>query len=341
MTLFFMKNINLPCSKESIYPQSLDTEKLIKLFNEFCRFSIFKGNTPATLIWFKNDFSRYCKFLHDSDFPVNLQSFTCKENIFKFFSDGTERRAWKRTTLLNYYKPLKLFCAWLDMNKHISDNPFNRIPQPKVPKSLPTYLTLEETKILLKGINSIDFFYKYTNVRNRAIIYSFIFLGIRKSELLNLKIKDINFQTKIVKIVRGKGLKDRFLPIPEVLMKILLEFKKERERLNRTNEYFFSSTFHNKQMGTHGITFLFKRINEQVSINKKITSHSLRHTFASLLVSNGCGLMQLSKMLGHSSVITTQIYTHMSIEDLQSEIKKHPLEIPALQGEKILQSCQI
>ena len=80
-------------------------------------------------------------------------------------------------------------------------------------------------------------------------------------------------------------------------------------------------------MTTKAITFLFNRINKEVPIPKKITPHSLRHSFATLMIGNGCGLMSLSKMLGHSSVMTTQIYTHLDINALQEEIKKHPLEV--------------
>lgn len=305
-----------------------ENEKLQKLFEDFYSYSVFKGNTPQTLAWFKNALNYYCKFLKTRESGLNLEAFIETKNIYDFFSWGVEIRNWKRTSLLCYYKPLKLFCTWLDKNKYIAENPFWKIPQPKVAKSLPTFLNTDEAKILLEGIDKLDFFYKYTNARNRAVIYSFLFLGIRKSELLHLKIKDINFKTKIIKIINGKGMKDRFLPITERLLKVLLEFKKERERLGRSNEYFFSSTFKDVPMTQHALTLLFRRINSDIPLPRHISCHTLRHSFATMMIKGNCEILNLSKMLGHSSVVMTQRYTHLEIGDLQEEIKKHPLEFP-------------
>lgn len=168
----------------------------------------------------------------------------------------------------------------------------------KKPKSLPNILTQEEIKLI---INSI------TNLKHRAIISTIYSCGLRISEAVNLKIEDIDSKAMTVKIVNAKGKNDRIVMLSEKLLELLRKyFKKYKPKI-----YLFEEQYGEKY-STRSIQQIFNNAVKKVGIKKKVTVHTLRHSFASHLLDSGTDIRFIQELLGHKYLSTTQIYTHIN-----------------------------
>ncbi len=187
---------------------------------------------------------------------------------------------------------------------------FAKVKMPKKDKKLPEVLTKDEVR---KLIESAD------NIKSRLIISLLYSSGLRVSELVNLKIEDLNLQENIGWVRKGKGGKDRIITISKNLTDELKEYleMKGKERL-----YIFSK---DKPLTTRNIQKIIKGIRIRSGINKKATPHTLRHSFATHLLEQGVDIRLIQSMLGHASLNTTQIYTHISSEQIKKV--RNPLDI--------------
>ena len=168
----------------------------------------------------------------------------------------------------------------------------------KKPNSLPNILTTEEAKNILNSI---------VNLKHRAIISTIYSCGLRISEAVNLKIQDIDSKVMIIKIVNAKGKNDRVVMLSEKLLELLREYFKEY----KPKSYLFEGQFGEKY-SARSIQQIFNNAVKKVKIKKKVTVHSLRHSFASHLLDNGSDIRFIQKLLGHRHLSTTQIYTHIT-----------------------------
>jgi len=182
------------------------------------------------------------------------------------------------------------------------------IKVPKKDKALPEVLTKDEVK---KLIGSTD------NTKSRLIISLLYSSGLRVSELVNLKVGDLNLDENTGWVRKGKGSKDRLFALSQSLCQELKNYLEGRE-----NSYIFSK---NKPLTTRNIQKIIKGTKERAGIGKKVTPHTLRHSFATHLLEQGTDIRIIQQMLGHSSLSTTQLYTHISSE----QIKKvaNPLDV--------------
>ena len=153
--------------------------------------------------------------------------------------------------------------------------------------------------------------------KSKLIISMLYSTGLRVSELVNLKREDINFEEKIGKVKKGKGSKDRIFTISENLCKDLNYYLQKR----KDNKYIFSK---DKPLTTRNIQKIVKHLQSKAKINKKITPHTLRHSFATHLLEGGTDIRVIQSLLGHASLNTTQIYTHISTEQIKKV--KNPLD---------------
>jgi len=174
---------------------------------------------------------------------------------------------------------------------------------PKKDKTLPEVLTKDEVK---KLIDSTD------NVKSRLIISLLYSSGLRVSELVNLKVSELNFDENTGWVRKGKGSKDRLFALSPSLCSDLKDYLKGRE-----NQYVFSRE---KPLTTRNIQKIIKGTKERAGINKKVTPHTLRHSFATHLLEQGTDIRIIQQILGHSSLSTTQIYTHISNEQIKKVI---------------------
>ncbi len=216
---------------------------------------------------------------------------------------------------------IKSFYKYLNIEKIIDNNPSDSLFLPKVRKKLPNTLSEEEVDRLL-DIKLTDM-YSY---RNKAMLEVLYATGLRVSELVNLKMENIDFESDIIRTY-GKGNKERVIPIGEYaktyLEKYLNEYRYQMLK-HGNNEYVFLNN-HGKNMTRQGFFKIIKAIANEKGINKEISPHVLRHSFASHLLKHGADLRTIQELLGHSNVSTTQIYTHISNEELKENYKNyHP-----------------
>jgi len=184
-------------------------------------------------------------------------------------------------------------------------------------------LSREDAELVLTTVKRMKFTFRFEERRNLAVIALMLFTGLRKQEVANLKLEDVDFSRMLVSVIQGKGKKDRIVPISTRLAVMLKEYLKDRERLGKRSENLFTTAQKDRPMGTQCIDNLIDRIKEKSGL--KFSPHSLRHTFATLMLEGGCDIYTLSKMMGHSKINTTTVYLSCSPRMMMSSIERHPL----------------
>lgn len=291
------------------------------LSQEFCEYSrSIKGYSKATIKRYRDIIKSYCKILNIQDL-----SQVTDENTRNLFYTGRIHRNWSVNTFLVYHKTLRVFFRWCIKQGYMAQNPILDIEIPKQEKRLPPKLTKQSALRLLEVVYNYPYEYKFLRHRNHAIFATFIFAGLRKQELLNLKFADVDLDNLTIFVRQGKGGKDRIIPISYALAQSLKRYLQERKRLHRTTSEFFCSLRGNAGFTDSGLKWLVKEIRESSKID--FTVHKLRHTFATLMLEGGCDIFSLSKMMGHSHIQTTTIYLSASAEHLRSQISRHPLNM--------------
>ena len=223
-------------------------------------------------------------------------------------------------TNAHYLTVLKSFYAYMLDLGYIKINPCANIKMPKLEKSLPKFLTPKEVDKLLNI--SLK---KPIDYRNKAMLEVLYATGIRISELLNLTLSNYNPKDGSIKVM-GKGSKERYVPISKVAMKYLdLYLKDYRKYISKSNasNYIFVN-YNGKRMSRQGFFKILKSLCQKSGINKEISPHILRHSFATHLLNNGADLRIIQELLGHASISTTEIYSHISNEKIKEDYTKHP-----------------
>ena len=251
-----------------------------------------------------------------NDTPLNCKSETIKNYLYKSFSDK------KSISQARSISAIKSFFNYLIFEGYIKDSPISNIESPKQEKKLPKVLTENEIK---KLINSIDLNHDFGQ-RNKTIIEILYGTGIRVSELINLKLSNIFFKENIIKVI-GKGNKERLVPLGEIASNQMKIYINNRNRLkidSKSSDILFLNRY------GRGLTrsMIFKIISDaskRIGLDKKISPHTLRHSFATHLIKNGADLRTIQLILGHESITTTEIYTHLDTLHLEEVLKKyHP-----------------
>ncbi|HCS88254.1 MAG TPA: tyrosine recombinase XerD [Bacteroidales bacterium] len=214
------------------------------------------------------------------------------------------------------------FYRFLVYSKRIEDDPSVLLALPKLEMRLPNVLTVEEID---RMIDCIDLSLKEGH-RNRAIIEMLYGSGLRVSELVNLKLSNIYLKEEYM-LVEGKGSKQRLVPLSKESIKQFLFWLEDRNRWDVKPEY-SDCAFVNRygrQLTRNMIFTIIRRLASEAGIQKVISPHTLRHSFATHLLQNGADLRIIQQLLGHENIITTEIYTHIDIQDLrQAILKYHP-----------------
>lgn len=200
-------------------------------------------------------------------------------------------------------------------------NPISSIDMPKLDKSLPKVLSKEEIEILLNM--KLDDKYSY---RNKAMIELMYSCGLRISELINIKMFDIDFDSDTLRVI-GKGSKERIIPIGEIAVHYLTIYINQYRSFllnNKSSDYVFLNN-HGDVMTRQGFFIILKNLALVMGIKTKFSPHTLRHSFATHLLDNGADLRSIQELLGHSDISTTQIYTHVSNKHLRDNYNMcHP-----------------
>ncbi len=250
--------------------------------------------------------------------PKKCSSSTVKRYLYKNFSNKKSRSQARSISAL------KSFFNYLLFEGEINSSPLNDIESPKIENKLPEVLTEDEIKKLISSVNLEAEF----GQRNKTIIEVLYGTGIRVSELTELKLSNIFFNENILKVT-GKGNKERFVPLGKIASIEIKKYLNDRGKL-KINSKYSDILFLNKYGRQLTRSMIFKVINDSsknAKIDKKISPHTLRHSYATHLLKNGADLRTIQLILGHESITTTEIYTHLDTFHLEDVLKKyHPRE---------------
>ena len=274
-----------------------------------------KNFSPLTVKSYREDLTEFLHFC-DARGQNKLRNFT-SSTLRAFLAAVQTQRNPSRNTLLRKIASLRSFASYLLEQGELLRNPFKLLPAPKRQRILPKFLTVPETEKLLETAT-------HTRMapRDRALFELLYSSGLRRSEITGLKIQDVDFFNGLVKVF-GKGSKERFVPVTDEALAALKDYLACRQNPQPQDPLFLNSR--GKALTGDGLAYIFKNTAIAAHLARKVTPHSLRHSFATHLLNNGCDLRSLQEMLGHKSLAATQVYTHVSVEKLKSVYKQaHP-----------------
>jgi len=292
---------------------------LSDLHQQFCHYStVFKGNTPKTIAWLKHAIRCY-----QGHTQIDSIDQVSRQNVQDWLQTGSLVKNWNQRSIRGKMTALSLFFKWCVQNEFLESNPLDGIDRPKLPLQLPKSLSQEKVIRLLECTRTFRYQNSLERARAIAVMNLLVHTGIRKKELLNLQLDDINLQNSSLLVRAGKGQKDRIIPLTEKLVLILNAYLHERNKSAFLCQSFFTSSRLDAPLNESAFNRLVAKLREKSGIN--FSAHKLRHTFATLMLEGGCNIYSLSRMLGHSDIKTTTIYLSVSMKHLKEEIVKHPL----------------
>ncbi len=262
--------------------------------------------------------AKYCADKHKVKEPDGITYEILKEYLVYGSEVGVTNRTQARCI-----SSIKSFFKYLVFDGQLENNPTRLLEAPKIGRKLPNILSVEEVDSMLRAVEM----FKPEGQRNKAIIEMLYSCGLRVSELIELKLSNINFRQNIVKI-EGKGNKERLIPLSKnAKVEIKQYMKVYRDYLDITSEC-EDVVFLNKRGSALSRVMVFniiKHLAKRAGVKKNVSPHTFRHSFASHLVSGGADLRAVQDMLGHESILTTEIYTQLDDRFLRDTINKyHP-----------------
>lgn len=278
-----------------------------------------------------NDIRKLAKFCEEKHNAKQMNEVTY--DILKDYLNFVNEMGVTNRTQARSISSVRSFFKFLVYDGVLENNPTRMLEAPKIGRKLPSVLTVEEIDSILGAVEM----YKPEGQRNKAIIETLYSCGLRVSELIGVKISNINFRMGIIKI-EGKGNKERIIPLSKnAKQEIKLYMKGYRDYLDIQKGY-EDILFLNKRGTSLSRVMVFniiKHLATRANIKKPVSPHTFRHSFASHLVTGGADLRAVQDMLGHESILTTEIYTHLDNNYLKETINKyHPRIKDAAEKEK-------
>lgn len=290
--------------------------------NDFENFLRFERNfSENTLDAYLRDIKKlrdYAEFDLENTGPFEITYENIQEYLFqrskKKFSERSQAR---------WISSIKSFFKYLVEDEFRADNPTTLLEGPKLGLYLPDTLSFEDVNRIIEVINNDTDLGR----RNHCMVEVLYGCGLRVSELIDLKISNINFKESYLK-VEGKGDKSRFVPMASFTSKLIKDYIRDirsKYKINKKCEDILFLNSRGSAMSRVIVFIIIKELTEKAGINKKISPHTFRHSFATHLLQNGADLRYIQEMLGHSSITTTEIYTHLKNEELRDVILNfHP-----------------
>ena len=281
---------------------------------------IERGLSENTIINYQLDLKALVQFLENQGIdqtPINIKAETLQQFIYE---EAKEKSAYSQSRRIS---GLKSFFKFLVFEKYRDDQPIQWLEAPKIGRKLPNTLNFDE---IIKMLEVIDLS-KPEGTRNRAILETLYGSGLRVSELVNLQKSDLFAKEKIVRIT-GKGNKQRLVPLGDFALDFIQTYLTEVQVYQKIQKGFENFVFLNrngKALTRNMIFLIVQKTAELAGIRKKVSPHTFRHSFATHLLENGADLRSIQVLLGHESITTTEIYTHIDTRYLQQVMEKfHP-----------------
>ena len=289
--------------------------------NEYTSYlKIERGLSRNTIESYTLDIEKLCVFLEENKMeisPVNINEETIQQFIYALSKDVNPR------SQARIISGLKSFFSYLNFEEYRKDNPLVLIETPKLGRKLPDTLSVEEIDALIDAMNLSS----SEGQRNRAMLETLYGCGLRVSELVDLKISDLFFDEGFIKVT-GKGNKQRFVPIGSLTQKYIETYKEQsRTEINiqKGHEDTLFLNRRGRQLTRAMIFTIIRQLADKINLQKTISPHTFRHSFATHLLQNGADLRSIQLMLGHESITTTEVYVHLDRSYLNTIINTyHP-----------------
>ncbi len=285
-----------------------------------------KNYSNNTIISYKNDLTQFFNYLKDYKLLKKSNIKCINHKIMRKYIVYLKENTYSRRSISRKISSIRSFFKFIHKEGIIEVNPTLNLITPKINKKLPYFLYLQEVNKLIEAPSQkIPF-----GIRDKAILEVLYGTGIRVEELVNLNIGDIDFNEKIIRVF-GKGSKERILPLSNISIRAIQEYLKNRNLFNKSKfikmndkDALFLNRFGGR-LTARSIRRIIIKYMKIAGLNKKISPHVLRHSFATHLLGGGADLRSVQELLGHKSLSTTQIYTHITKERLKTVYKKsHP-----------------
>ena len=280
---------------------------------------IEKGLAENSILAYQNDVVKLSEFaLSIKKMPIEISYNDLKQFIAELFDLGLSARSQARII-----SGIKQFYGYLLLENLISDDPSELLEQPKIGRKLPEILTIEEIDALIQAVDLS----KKEGHRNRAIIETLYSCGLRVSELINLRFSDLFFEEGFVRVI-GKGNKERLVPVSQQVQKEIDLYNnhiRKHQEITKGHENIVFLNRRGSQLTRVMIFTIIKELAKSIGLKKTISPHTFRHSFATHLIEGGANLRAIQDMLGHESITTTEIYTHLDQRFLREAILNyHP-----------------
>ncbi len=285
--------------------------------------------SPHTLKAYRRDLSDFVEFLSGYYGPSDWSWGGIDRLAIRGFLAHLTRRKLSRRTIARSLSAVRSFYSFMHRNEAVESNPARGVSSPKLERYLPGYLDRAQIELLFQSSELKAQEGRFTDVRNNAILEIFYSTGMRLSELRGINRSDIDLLSQQVK-VRGKGRKERIIPLGDHAQLALRNYEAKRDDLVRNTlpgadrtAFFLSKR--GKRISVRAIQNAVTGFLDSIDEDAGLSTHSLRHTFATHLLDAGADLRAVQELLGHASISTTQIYTHTSVERLKEVYgKAHP-----------------
>ena len=291
-------------------------EKYIDKFIEYLE--VQKNYSELTRINYEKDLIEYSEFLKNNNYNYDNMDYKKCMNYLIYL----DNKKYKKTSVSRKLSSLRSFYKFLVLNNYASNNPFMLISSPKKEKRIPKFI----------NYNGIDEIFNIPDIktmsgqREKVILEVLYGSGVRVSELVNIKLKDIDFSNKTI-LIYGKGSKERMVAFGEPAKDAMKLFISDgrREYLEDNDSEYLLVGKNATHLTTRRIEQIIDDLIKKTSLKMNITPHMFRHTFATHLLDNGSDLLAVQELLGHESLSSTEIYTHVSNEHLREVYYKcHP-----------------
>ena len=292
---------------------------LIKGFENYLRLE--RSLSKNSVVAYKQDIKKFGDYIDDNHYNSDIKSLVYDD--LAGFVHHIAKTGYEPVSQARMVSGLKTFYKYLILEGLVDENPADLLEGPKLARKLPDTLTKDEVKSILEYIDLS----KPEGTRNRAIIETLYSCGLRVSELVSLQISNLYPREEIIRVI-GKGDKERLVPIGSQALKYINQYLDHiRVHLKIENPY-SDILFLNRRAKPLSRVMVFnivKAATANAGIQKNISPHTFRHSFASHLVENGADLRAVQEMLGHESITTTEIYTHLERSFLRENVMKyHP-----------------
>jgi integrase/recombinase XerD len=287
--------------------------------NDYLNFlRLEKSLSENSLMAYERDFNKLQSFIkanHNELTPTEVKQNHLEEFLAVLYDEGLNARSQARVL-----SSIKGFYKYLMLEDVLNEDPSELIQGPKLDRKLPHVLTVDEIDMLIGAVDMS----KPEGSRNRAILETLYSCGIRVTEAINLRISDLYFKDEFIRVI-GKGDKERLVPINQKAISYIQTYITDRTRL-KVNDKFENILFLNRrgnQLTRVMIFTIIKDLSAKIGLKKKISPHTFRHSFASHLFERGADLRVIQELLGHETIMTTEIYTHLEKNHLREVLLKH------------------